>query len=77
MDNRFLGVLAVILMSSSTCPAAENSGGPYGVATITGEIRDPASREIGIRYTSSLRVGESPTNASLSTVLTILSSRCL
>ena len=50
MDNRFLGVLAVILMASSTCPSEEKPGGKYGVATITGEIRDPSSREIAFAY---------------------------
>ena len=55
--NRYLGVLAAALMASNTCLAAEKPGGLSGVATITGEIRDPASREITFAFQPLMGLG--------------------
>ena len=57
MINRCLGVLAAALMASNTCLAAEKPGGPSGVATLTGEIRDPASREITFAFQAPVGLG--------------------
>ena len=44
-------------MASNTCLAAEKPGGPSGVATLTGEIRDPASREITFAFQAPVGLG--------------------
>ncbi len=50
MPNRIPGVLVALLMATGTCLAAGKSHIQPGTATITGEIRGPASEEITFTY---------------------------
>ena len=50
MRNTYCGLLIVILMASSACLAVESAQSQPSVAIITGEIRDPTSREITFSY---------------------------
>ena len=52
MRNTYGSLLIAILMASSACLAVESAQSPPSVATITGEIRDPTSREITFGYES-------------------------
>ena len=52
MRNTYGSLLMAILMASSACLAVESAQSPPLVATITGEIRDPTSREITFSYES-------------------------
>ena len=52
MRNTYCGLLIAILMASSACLAIESAQSQPSVATITGEIRDPTSREITFSYES-------------------------
>ena len=52
MRNTYGGLLIVILMASSACLAVESAQSQPSVAIITGEIRDPTSREITFSYES-------------------------
>lgn len=50
MTDRYGSLLMAILMASSACLAAESTQHQPSVATITGEIREPTSREIAFDY---------------------------
>ena len=50
MTNTHCGLLIAILIASSTCLATESAQDQPQVAIITGEIRDPTSREIIFSY---------------------------
>ncbi len=50
MTDRYSSLLMAILVASSACLAAESTQSQPSVATITGEIRDPTSREIAFDY---------------------------
>ena len=52
MRNTYGSLLIAILMASSACLAVESAQSPPSIATITGEIRDPTSREITFGYES-------------------------
>ena len=52
MRSTYGSLLIVILMASSACLAVESAQSPPSVAIITGEIRDPTSREITFSYES-------------------------
>ena len=52
MRNTYGSLLIAILMASSACLAVESVQSPPSVAIITGEIRDPTSREITFSYES-------------------------
>ena len=50
MTDRYSSLLMAILVASSACLAAKSTQSQPSVATITGEIRDPTSREIAFDY---------------------------
>ena len=52
MANPYGSFLMAMLMASSACLATESAQSQPQVATITGEIRDPTSREITFSYES-------------------------
>ena len=52
MTNTYGSLLIAILIASSACLATESAQSQPQVATITGEIRDPTSREITFSYES-------------------------
>ena len=52
MTNTYSSLLIAILIASSACLATESAQSQPQVATITGEIRDPTSREITFSYES-------------------------
>ena len=56
MTNNYCRVLVAILISS-TCLTAEGGQSQPSVAIITGEIREPISREITFGYESPLALG--------------------
>lgn len=55
MRNVYGSVLLAILVLSTAAPAAE--GGETSVAIVTGEVRDPVSREITFRYDTPTALG--------------------
>ena len=52
MANPYCRILIAVLMASSACLAAESVQSQPQVAIITGEVRDPTSREITFSYPS-------------------------
>ncbi|MCY3667032.1 MAG: TlpA disulfide reductase family protein [Gemmatimonadetes bacterium] len=52
MRNTYGNFLIAMLLASSACLAVESAQSPPSVATITGEIQDPTSREITFSYES-------------------------
>ena len=52
MANPYCRILIAVLMASSACLAAESVQSQPQVAIITGEVRDPTSREITFSYES-------------------------
>ena len=52
MTNAYCSLLIAILVTSSACLAAESAQSSPSVATITGEIQSPTSREIKFGYES-------------------------
>ncbi len=59
MTNTCCSVLIAILMASGACLAAESAQSQPAVATITGEIREPTSREIAFSYQPPSALGSS------------------
>ena len=59
MTNTCCSVLIAILMASGACLAAEGAQSQPAVATITGEIQDPTSREIAFSYQPPSALGSS------------------
>ena len=57
MTNLFSSILIAILMASSACLATESAQSQQQVAIITGEIRDPTSREITVSYKPPSAIG--------------------
>ncbi len=55
MRNVYGSVLLAILALSTVCPVAE--GGETSVAIVTGEVRDPVSREITFRFDTPTALG--------------------
>ena len=52
MTNPYYSILIAILVTSGACLAAESAQNPPSIATITGEIQSPTSREITFGYES-------------------------
>ena len=59
MLNTYFHVLVTFLMASSACLAAESPQSQPSVAIITGEVREPTSREITFNFQSPLALGRS------------------
>ena len=65
MARRFCGFLIAALTASSTCLAAESAQSPSPVAIITGEVRNPASREVAFTFTPPSGLGSSDERVAL------------
>lgn len=65
MACRFCGFLVAALTASSTCLSAESAQSQPSVAIITGEVRNPASREVAFTFTPPSGLGSSDESAAL------------
>ncbi len=65
MAHRFCSFLVAALTASSTCLAAEDAQSQPSVATITGEVRNPASREVAFTFTPPSGLGSSDEGVAL------------
>lgn len=65
MARRSCGFLIAALTASSTCLSAESAQSPSPVAIITGEVRNPASREVAFTFTPPSGLGSSDERVAL------------
>ena len=65
MTRRSCGFLIAALTASSTCLSAESAHSQPSVAVITGEVRNPASREVAFTFTPPSGLGSSDESAAL------------
>ena len=65
MTRRSCGFLIAALAASSTCFSAESAQSQPSVAILTGEVRNPASREIAFSFTPPSGLGSSDESAAL------------
>ncbi len=65
MAHRFFSFLVAALTASSTCLSAESAQSQPSVAIITGEVRNPASREIAFTFTPPSGLGSSDESVAL------------
>ena len=65
MAHRFCSLLVAALIASSTCLAAEGAQSQPSVAIITGEVRNPASREVAFSFRPPSGLGSSEERVAL------------